>query len=668
MNRPWILGINASHNGSVCLLHGDEIVVAIQEERLSRRKRERVIGTKSIMSLMYCLTSANIDITQVDLVVCATQGTRTDPNARLEENPMFKGRNGPKIVNISHHLGHALSTYALSTFSHASILVIDGMGSSESEFSKDEKEAIIAPVVDAWETISLFRANGSSVTALEKHVVPRRRWLVRNGRGMPRFFSLGAIFSAVAEQIFGDAMDAGKVMGLAPYGECRFPRSEFFEITDGVFRYSDTIPLQFPHAVRWPCNLDIYRDLAKSAQCALEYGIHYLLKRLKGMDVSETNLCYAGGVALNAIANENQVYCGPFPRIEIAPAAEDSGVALGAAFHGLWSIWPRRVFTCIPFDSLGRSYSEGECCSAVRGFPGLRLHKPDDILSDVVQLLISGRIVGWFEGGAELGPRALGKRSVLCDPRSATAKNVLNTKVKFRESFRPFAPIIPLSEIDAWFESSSDDMDSPFMLRVMKFRPEQRVKVPAVVHVDGTGRVQTLTAARNGRLFDLVRKFGEVTGVPVLLNTSMNVMGEPIVESPEDALDFLYFTGCDGLVLESLLVTKRPDWTGRSILECIPRVRDIVLTPSLGTTDSYSCAVNTPYGRVDYPLPADIVSIIHKINGMWSGYEILEELREGGVSADTLGRILGNLKRADIIQFLARGEDMHSSAVPCFGG
>lgn len=263
---------------------------------------------------------------------------------------------------------------------------------------------------------------------------------------------------------------------------------------------------------------------------------------------------------MNSIANERIIREAGFGNVYIMPAAEDSGPAIGAAYYGLWELTKRNTRRRMMHDACGRVYSPHSVAAAIARTPGITSLKSSDIIGDAVELLCEGKILGWFEGRSELGPRALGQRSIVCDPRRADAKEILNSRVKKREAFRPFAPVILLEHVAEWFELEGADPASPFMLRVCPFRPDKRSLVPAVVHVDGTGRLQTVTRDVNGRFYELVRKFYERTGVPLLLNTSFNVQGEPIVETPEDAICCLLKSGLDACIFEDRIVFKYVSW------------------------------------------------------------------------------------------------------------
>jgi carbamoyltransferase len=557
---PWILGIGASpHNGAMCLIKGDEIVVAIQEERLSRKKRDQITGAAPSLALDYCLSYAGIRPSDLSMVVSCVTNQAKIPGQDVSRNPILQTKlNKIPILYIPHHYGHAVSAFATSGYKDAAILVIDGVGSPYEDFTEDEKKICTQTPDDGWETISLYSASESSITAIEKHVVDNFGWITASDSAMYKFGSLGGMYSAAAEQIFGDIFEAGKVMGLAPYGEPEIPISEFYEIEDRRFNFCNKVQDRFSNKNRWPLLQKEYVNLASSTQAALERAVLYLVEHLHAMYPGK-NLCYAGGVALNSVANERIIRESPFKSVYIIPAAEDSGTAIGAAYYGLWQLTKLNGKRKLVHDAVGREYSPLEILSAIEKTPAVQLIKSRDVLSDAVELLCDGNIVGWFQGRSELGPRALGQRSILCDARRPDGKDVLNSRVKHRESFRPFAPVVLLDKVSYWFDVEGVDTESRFMLRICKFKDDKAELVPAVVHVDDTGRFQTLTKEANGLLYALVEKFYEKTDVPIILNTSFNVAGEPIVETPEDALATLLSTGIDYCVLGNNLVGKRKE-------------------------------------------------------------------------------------------------------------
>jgi carbamoyltransferase len=624
MNQ-WVMGLGASmHNGAVCLLKGDEIIVAIQEERLVRTKRAGLFGGEYAQAIEYCLNYAKIHPRDLSLVVCCSINTERIPPERrtrwwemsqdVSKNPILDTiANHVPTLNIPHHHGHALSAFATSGFEESAILVIDGVGSPYEDFKDLESAASKSIDPEGWEIISLYVASGTTIKCLEKHVVKRCAWLTPEPEGMPRYGSLGGMYSAVGSQIFGEVADsAGKVMGLAPYGKPVIPASEFFSIEDNCFKFNGSVRQRFKHNERWPLRQQEYADLASSVQVALEEAILYLVQRLYKIS-GVRNLCYAGGVALNSVANERIVRESPFENVYICPAAEDSGTAIGAAYHGLWHLTKTNTRKRLLHDAVGPAYSREDIQTAIHDTPAVELIECEDVVSKSVDLLCEGKIIGWFEGRSELGPRALGQRSILCDPRRPDAKDVLNSRVKHRESFRPFAPVVLHEAVKDWFELDGAPPESPFMLRICEFKPEKRALVPGVVHVDATGRFQTVTKQANGRLYDLVKRFYDKTGVPIILNTSFNIAGEPIIEQPRDALSTMLRTGIDYCVLEDHLVGKR-----RSILferneEPWPQRLLWQVKEILGATPSASQKqdVNTHQDK-RRPLPQDYVGVFER--------------------------------------------------------
>jgi carbamoyltransferase len=555
-HQPWILGISASHNGAACLLKGDEIVVAIQEERLTRFKRHRIYGARPSLAVRYCLDYAGIEPDDLSLVVLCIQGRASDEIHDVRRDPFLNVvLHGTPTIIIPHHYGHAVSVFATSGFEESAILIVDGAGSPVTDFTLEERKLLNGSPADSWETISLYSASETNIVPLEKHVVERGAWLVMHDSEMPSFGSLGGMFSAAAQQIFGEPAEAGKVMGLAPYGRPEFLSSAFFEIANKKFCFKDNVPLKFRHDERWPNRMSEYEALASSVQAALEDALLYLVQHLRERCRSD-NLCYAGGVALNSVANERIIRESGFKNVYIMPAAEDSGTAIGAAYHGLWQLTQHNSRQRILHDAPGRIYTLADVSAALDQTLNVKVVHSSNVISDAVELLCDGKIIGWFDGGSELGPRALGQRSILCDPRRPDAKDTLNRRVKMRESFRPFAPAVLLEEAANWFEFDGATPESPFMLRVCQVRNERKDEAPAVVHVDGTGRLQTLTRENNGRFYELVKQFHRKTGVPILLNTSFNRMGQPIIETPADAIQCLLDTGLDCCVFEDRIVFK----------------------------------------------------------------------------------------------------------------
>lgn len=550
-----VLGIAASHNGAACLMRNGEIVVAVQEERLSRRKRDAISLDRRSEAVEYCLATAGISPADLAMVVVCSQDRveRLDGLYLLEEQLATSGPPPPRTF-IGHHAGHMLSALALSGWDSCAGLVIDGMGSAIADLPEAERAACHGDADADWECISLYAAADADVRPIEKLVAGGGLWLGERTGGMREFSSLGGMYASVAEQIFGDLSKAGHVMGLAPFGKPSLPPECFLRIGEKGIDYARDASVQFAHDERWPHHSRVYEDLAASAQAALEVAILHLARRLWELTRNH-RLCFSGGVALNAIANERLHRETPFREIFIPAAAEDSGTSVGAAFWGTRQLSVRQPRRRIRTDGLGPRYQD--IGAAIAGVPGLlALHLGDDVYATAAGRLAQGEICGWFQNGSELGPRALGNRSILADPRSVDSRERLNSRVKHREWFRPFAPAVLNEHTDTWFETAHPGDESEFMLRIWPVRPHMRADVAAIVHVDGSSRPQTVTAEALPEFYRLIAAFYEMTGVPMLLNTSFNVDSEPIVETPEDALWCFLLTDLDFCVLSQTLVTK----------------------------------------------------------------------------------------------------------------
>lgn len=663
--RPWIAGISFSHNGAVCLIHGDEIVVAIQEERLNRQKRSTLpYGILNSLAFDYCLGRAGIGVRDIELFVVAHNGKHlsVEQKERMVGLPSdLMGR----VVFLPHYLAHAHAAFAMSGFENSTILVIDGLGESLESLASDFPDELapvrhaVFPVPpgaranpnDIGEIVGIYRAEGTRVTLLEKHI---GGWMFGNGP-LQTFGSFGAMFSSVAKLAFGDDLEAGKVMGLAPYGHAEYGPTDFLEVgQDGHINFWDNICERFRDCRKgWPANKAAFENLAYGVQSALDVGLSRLVERCHVLGGTD-DLCYTGGVALNGVANEKFISRRLFKRHFIFPASEDSGLAIGAAYHGLWRVAPRLRGRPLTSDAMGRCYGEPEVRRAVGEIPYVQRVDCEDPLDTAVESLIDQKVLGWFQGRSELGPRALGQRSILVDPRSAEMKEHLNARVKHRESFRPFAPVVLREEMSKWFEIDAAEPDSPFMLRVIKFRESVRARVPAVVHVDGTGRVQSLDEESNPRLRWLLEMFFERTGVPMLLNTSFNMAGEPIVESPSDALWCMLFTGIDLLILGDILVRKHPQFY--HVLDLVPvRLvrRETVTYQAHDGRISLKVGIPAQSGWKTFMLTGDPVEAFALCDGNQTGWQLINHLSSGWSQLRFL-RALAKLRAARMIGLVSQ--------------
>ncbi|MBM3545243.1 MAG: carbamoyltransferase [Alphaproteobacteria bacterium] len=568
--HTYVLGINAyDHDVSACLLRDGEIAFAISKERITRQKHDTGFYQEVID---YCLSAEGITLDDVELVVRNCYVLRVeDLEERLayEDVPEFMDEaeraqaavsplhltKSNKVVTLSHHLAHAYSAFAASPFEEGVVMVVDGVGNYCADIHESgQLTEGINPL--ARESESYYRFKGTKLEPLKKvWLEPTRGFLSDEFFFMP---GLGALYSRVSSYIFGDWNKCGEVMGLAPYGR----PNEFkplLQLKNGELEVPNwTAEFNRPYRDQnWEESSDLahWEDMAWRIQDDTE---NVLIARAIWLreKTGAKNLCIAGGVGLNCVANGRLVREAGYETIWIQPASGDDGIAIGCALYGHCEILKQPRGFVIEHAYFGRSYSDQEVQDAVsHGLIGLATTKTksDNICRDAAKLLAEGNVLGWLQGPSEFGPRALGNRSILADPRDAKMKDTLNSRVKHRQAFRPFAPIVLAERASEIFEGEEE---SPFMLLAKNVRPEWRDKIPAVVHVDGTARVQTVRHDTNERLYRLLKEFEALTGVPVLVNTSFNVKGEPIVETPLDAVRCFLSTGIDLLVLNDLLVRK----------------------------------------------------------------------------------------------------------------
>jgi carbamoyltransferase len=564
-----VLGISCYYHDSAAALVRDGILVAAaEEERFNRQKHFSGFPEHAVA---YCLREGGLAVEDLDFI-----GFYEKPLVKfsrilesilaqwpkpyfawLKAMPLWLGHRlhiageiqkklgtSNDILFCQHHLSHAASAFLVSPFEEAAIISADGVGE--------------------WTTTAWGVGRGTDIR-LEKEI---------------RFpHSVGLLFSAITAYLGFKVNDAEwKVMGLAPYGSPRFV-DHFREIVDirddGSFRlnlkyfahpYSTrrTFSVQWerlfgqPQRARESDLTDFHRDVAHSGQKIVEEIMVKMathVHRQTGMH----NVCLAGGVGLNCVANWRILQESGFEDIFIQPAAGDSGGALGTAFHVYNSVLGKpRVFR-MEHAAYGPSFGKEEVRRTLElnGAVHEWIEDEEALLERTARMIADGKVVGWFQGRMEFGPRALGCRSLLADARNPRMKEIINAKVKFREAFRPFAPAVLKEYAHEYFDMPKG-MDMPFMLLVPAVRREKRAVIPAVTHEDGTGRVQTVTEERNGRFYRLIRAFYRLTGVPVVVNTSFNVRGEPIVCTPKDAYSTFVKTGIDALVMENNLVIEKP--------------------------------------------------------------------------------------------------------------
>lgn len=596
----WILGLNCyDHDVAVCLVRDGALAVAVNKERVTRLKHDAGFFGPAID---YCLETAGIKLDDVDLVVRNSyllpvhEMERTlahhhqpahlprSERAAAFASPIFlegggggeriEGGGGggriaggggdasPPVESISHHLAHAYSAFAVAPFDEGAVMVVDGVGSYRADVLEPVPEADETGPL-ARESESYYRFSGTELTTLKKvWLEPAKGFLSEDFYHMA---GLGAVYSRVSTYVFGDWNKCGEVMGLAPYGRNSLPRLMWLD-DDGNFAaapWDEALRRPFLGGTDKEWEASEHRrhweDLCFRAQDDAE---EILLARARWLHeaTGHKNLCLAGGVALNCVANGRILRETPFENVYIQPAAGDDGIAIGCAYWGhLARRGGKRTFV-MRHAYLGRTHDRFDIAEAVRPFlvrATTRRRRSDDFVREAAQRLAAGKVLGWVQGGSEFGPRALGNRSILADPRTAAMKDHVNARVKRRQGFRPFAPAVLADRAHEFFEG---DAESPHMLLVKAVLPAARDKVAGIVHVDGTARVQTVRQEDNPVFYALIKAFGDLTGVPVLLNTSFNLRGDPIVEHPIDAVETLLDCGLDAVVIHDWIIDKRWTW------------------------------------------------------------------------------------------------------------
>lgn len=571
--NSYIIGINAyDHDVSACLLRDGELIYAIEKERITGEKHDTGFYQEVVD---YCLKAEGITLDDVELVVrnCYILPVEDmerrlghddypellddDERKQAASSPLFRSTSD-KVVTISHHLAHAYSAFAVCPFDEGAVMIVDGVGGYSADVTEEIPEADKTDRM-ARESESYYKFNGSKLETLKKvWLEPTPGFLSDEFYIMP---GLGALYSRVSSYIFGDWNKCGEVMGLAPYGTHNAMKP-LVELKDGELVYRDwaddfNTPW-FPEGEEeWEDNSSMqhWQDMAWRIQEDTE---NVLIKRAIWLreTTGAKNLVIAGGVGLNCVANGRIAREAGFENVWIQPAAGDNGIAIGCAYYGHVELQKKPRDFVMTHANLGINYLKNEK-GDTRDMLLDRLETIstpcEDICKETAKLLAEGHIFGWYQGGCEFGPRALGNRSIIADPRKPEMKHRINENVKFRQEFRPFAPIVLEERAAEIFE---DYRESPFMLMAMMVRPEWRGKIPAIVHVDGSARVQTVRKEDNERMYNLLKEFDALTGVPVLLNTSFNVKGEPIVEKPNDAIGCFLSTGIEYLALNDRLIGK----------------------------------------------------------------------------------------------------------------
>ncbi|MBW7923528.1 MAG: carbamoyltransferase [Burkholderiaceae bacterium] len=548
---PRVVGVNRTQDGSICVMDGSRVVCCIQKERLSRRKhhwgrlgdlrdfyRNAIadLATHPIDALVECFSSDR-EIERLDQYDDELRATLTlAPNARR--------------ARISHHLSHLYSVFPPSPFDEAAVMIVDGQGSPASQFDESWPGRERTP--GHWREVSSFyRADRSGrLECLDKQL-----WSGDEGEPV----GLGMFYFLLTQAMFPGEGNEGKVMGLAPHGDPEafgLPPLEVngFDVTiPPAWREIVAVRPRFRYDPNDRSRFDDVANLAAAGQRAFEDALLKLATTLHertGLDA----LCFAGGTGLNCSANDRLLRESPFTQLFIPPAPSDAGTSLGCAVYGLNALLGERCDWRWRDDFLGPEPREGAIERALAGADDLVVEKPDDLPKRLVDELLATRVVALYQGRSEFGPRALGHRSIVGDPREGIVRDWINAQVKEREWFRPLAPIVLLEEADRWFDIRRP---SPFMQFAAPVHAEAAARIPAVTHVDGTARLQTVARDDDPLLRALLEGFAARTGVPVLLNTSFNRREEPIVETPQQALESFRRMPLHSIAMPPYFVRKR---------------------------------------------------------------------------------------------------------------
>ncbi len=564
-----ILGISAFfHDSSACIIKDGKLIAAVEEERFTRKKHD---SSFPINAIQYCLKEAGIKGKDLDAVAfyekpllkferVLSQFLDSFPKGLLAFNKTIPSWINEKlrirsiikkkikfygdVFFIEHHLAHAASSYLLSPYKHAVLLTVDGVGEWASATAGYAKE---------------------NTLVLEKQIK------------FPH--SLGLLYSTITGYLGMSVNNSEyKTMGLAAYGNPTYydQLKKIVDIKeDGSFAL-DMSYFVYQHKMKMPSTKFIqefgpekrkneemtqkHKDMAASVQKITEETLFKILHSLH-KEYKSDNLCMAGGVALNSLANGKILKNTPFKSLFIQPAAGDGGTSVGAAAFTYFSILKKKREYVLNDAYLGPGYTNEEIEKFLKEkeITYTPFKDKKDLTKKVAKLIYENQVIGWFQGRMEFGPRALGARSILSNPCNPKMQEILNVKVKHREKFRPFAPVVCLEDAQEYFECDKEiPLAADYMLLVYPIKEKYRKLLPAITHIDGTGRLQTVRKGQNELYYQVIKEFGKLSNIPLLINTSFNIRGEPIVCTPEDAYRCMMGTGIDYLVLNNFLI-KRED-------------------------------------------------------------------------------------------------------------
>lgn len=538
--RTVVVGLNIGHDGGAAIAIDGKIACAISEERLNRRR----YSYGYLNSFFYCLSTAGIVIKDISLIVFSSYGESLPSHYQGELKRL--GLPSSRFMTVNHHLSHAYGSFFLSPFDDALVVVMDGEGNNA-------------------ETESYYIAEGQRIEKIGGNTSKRNP-----AKGIGRTYEAFTNFLGWTDQ------DAGKTMGLAAYGNSSRIKKDLFSINNSLevigaldYKYEKGV-IDFMKMHKLPFGQPFGKGKNKESVIAASYAqrttesvVIELITRLVEK-TGKKKLCMSGGVALNCVINEKLIRKHIVDDIFILPASSDRGQPIGNALYGFQKLTGYLPKNSLRNDYFGKIYTEKDILSAlnrnkrafvIKNVPRKEIiyEKQKNISKTTSALLKEGKIIGWFQGESEFGPRALGHRSILCDSRKIEIKDKLNNRIKHREPFRPFAPSCLLGSSRDYFEFSKA---SPFMLFSPQVKQNMKSKIPAVTHIDGTARLQTVTKRENGIYHDLIDEFYKLTGVPIILNTSFNNQ-EPIVETPGDAVGTFLSTEIDYLAIGDYLAWKK---------------------------------------------------------------------------------------------------------------
>jgi carbamoyltransferase len=554
-----VLGFSVGHDKGAVIIENGKVLIGITQERLSRVKHDGAHsgGIIPVESIRYCLDNTSLTFKDIDLWVYSTTEEIDDVIPKF--NKEFKYDISGKHEFLPHHLAHAYSTFFSSGFEDAVVVVADASGSILDD--RNRLHEWYPNVSKKGLADGEFWTEGISIYNFTKNDYEEtyKKWIkypvpidTNEGVSVGTVYSLGSLQLIYEPQT--NTWPAGKLMGLASYADkdivAEAPEYTVWTEDGDIFIPNNKIYPRVTH------NSDFFSRACVAGIYQREQERVSLMLAEKGKEFSSSkNICVAGGSFLNCNSNEQILNSGLYENCYFIPPSDDSGIPLGCAWYGYQLVSPiKKVTQLSPY--LGKIYSDVEISKALNEHPFLEIAKYEDfdeLIDEVSHLLKENRVIGWFQNGSEIGPRALGNRSILASPIQKWMSGYINSDIKKREWYRPFAPAVLFEHQSKVFES---DVFSPYMLVTTSVKEEWRDKIPSVTHIDNSARHQSVTEESNPRFYKLINAFYNKTGVPVLLNTSFNGPHEPIVESPTDAINSMFNCRLDFLVIGNILIKR----------------------------------------------------------------------------------------------------------------